>query len=174
MKTLNVLKAMIVAGLLAGGPFSWGISRVGGGTARSAKQGFTIEAPLFFSSVRILGEESARFEGMPSIGFGSSFGFGSPQFIDLLEFRTEYSKFVSLPRAVIEAQLLGEGWTKVTTADPCLLALKKESDTAAYAIVTWGEGYGYVLVSGRSIQSKQAIDDMIKSTKLDVGACRWK
>jgi hypothetical protein len=180
---MKKLGLVIMSGLLLAAPFSWGISRVGGGSVASLAQGYSLDAAPMFGAITILGPEMARFEGPMGLNFGGgvrggggfSFSpFAGTPYIDLLEFRVEYPGFVKLTRVELRTELVRDGWTEIKARETCLTAFIKESQTATFAIATWGEGFGYVLVSRKSNASRIAIEGMVQSTKLEGGACRWK
>lgn len=99
--------------------------------------------------------------------------FGQLTYLEARSFRVEYPDLASLNRVDLVSYLEAGGWLPMFLENPCVEARLNRSDTASYAIATWGGGKGAVFVGEKSYEVEQAIQGFVTGVVLEEGACAW-
>lgn len=145
---------------------SHGISRVGNGGIQSLVSGYTVQVPSEFSNIQFFPSENARL-------FNLNSAFAAVKSIDLRNFATEFPELNLKTLSEIQQSLLDSGWSLVANQNFCGKIFYQETLTTMAYIAIWGQSKGFVLVTDRTSSSRNYLDNILKTTTLEKGACEW-
>ncbi len=149
---------------------SGAVSRVGGGKVRSQSSGFEMLTPKHFAHLKDIGAKAVRAEG-PAV-YISGHGVTN-QFVDITEFRSDFSDLASMTRKELHARLSGSRWTELSDPLDCVLIMKNNNPQITAIIATWGNGKGFVL-KGRNLPDvNTAMQEMLTTLSIEPGSCAW-
>lgn len=165
-------RSFIVLTIMMTSAFTYGASRVGGGTLSNDSDLYQMNLAPTFSTYELLPNEAVRLTG--PIAF-SSRSFGLPQLIQVYRFAESHAVVSSFDRAAVADFFVQQNaWQVLNHADPCVDIYKKKNSTAVTYVAAWGQKRGVTLVGQDTLLIESAIDQMLKSLQLWPGACLWK
>lgn len=161
---------MLVAALATGSAHA--ISRVGTGIG-DPTDGFRAELPMNTLAIENKDEQSLRvFISRVGSMMGDRLD-GSPTFLEAMPFRQEYPGWTDRSRHDLSGYLVGEGWEKLEVSEACVEAWIGRSETASFAVTTWGDGKGAVFTGPKSYELEIYVRDLVRGIRLMDGACAW-
>ncbi|GEM_PF-4841812 len=146
-------------------PFqSQGISRVGNGGLKSIVNGYSITVPRDYINIQLLPSENARM-------FHERQFFAKTPSIELRNFVGEFPELALKDKNEIWQYLADRNWSLIPNNNFCGQILYQETETTMAYILVWGQSKGYVLIANKASQSRVYLEEIIKSTILEKGAC---
>lgn len=163
-------KALLCLVILISSSLSNAVSRVGGGRIRSTASGFELTFPFPFVQLGLLSADAVRASGPMAYFAGQGL---RQQFIDVLEFETDFKDKSQLSRENLRQEFTTAGWVEMNTSS-CVAHFKKENGSVIAHVVSWGSGQGYVLRGPLTAEVSQAMDAILKSQQRATAECLWK
>lgn len=148
------------------------ISRVGAHLTDEV-DGFTTPLPRGTRGVESVNDIVVRVFISRVGSLGGEPAFGQMTFFEARRFRDEYPKLADLSRKDFVSYLEAEQWQALPVPNACIEARLNRSDTASFAIVTWGGGRGVVFVGEKTFEIEEAIGSLVNGLVLNEGACAW-
>jgi hypothetical protein len=146
------------------------VSRVGGGKVCSTISGFELSVPSPFVQLGSVSPDVVRASGPKTYVNGQGI---RQQFIDIVEFETDFKDLSFKTRDELRQEFLSAGWTEMETSS-CVVHLAKENGSVIAHIVSWGSGQGYILRGPFTNEVSLAMDAILKSQRRASVDCSWK
>lgn len=174
MRLLNMnstnAKALLCLIILISSSLSNAVSRVGGGKVSSTSSGFELSVPFPFVQIGLLSADAVRASGPMAYFAGQGL---RQQFIDVLEFETDFKDKSQLPRENLRQEFTSTGWVEMNTGS-CVAHFRKENGSVIAHVVSWGSGQGYILRGPFTADVSKAMETILKSQQRASSECVWK
>lgn len=165
---------------------SYGISRVGNGTVKDERLGFSAEIPKEYLA-RELNGGTIRFSALREnsslatpIVVSLASGFPGMRIekpvvtFDLRSFDSIYTDLTKLEVPVLRERLLKNDFRRLETTHSCIEAFLAESRTDYTLITVWGQGLGTVMIGEKSATTLRGMLGVLNTTRSQKGSCQWK
>lgn len=149
---------------------STAVSRVGGGKVSSIGSGFEADIPTLFQQSHVIDDNSVRLIGPP---LPESKRLGMRPLIELYEFSEHYPELANLSREEVYDYFTQRQWQDRQHNNECVLWMQGQTPTSHFAIVTWGQGKGMLVMGTAGHNVRNAMLKLLESVRLQEGACAW-
>lgn len=163
-------KTLLILAIVTSASFGGAVSRVGGGKVSSTASGFELTVPSPFMQLISFGSDSIRAAGPMAYIVGQGI---RQQFIDIVEFETDFKDLSFKSRDEFRQEFLSAGWIEMNTSS-CVVHFAKENGSVIAHIVSWGSGQGYILRGPFTKEVSQSMDAILKSQRRASADCSWK
>ena len=154
-----------------------GGSRVGGGSKIFSLDGdYSFEVPQLFMKSSPL-ENGTRLKG-PAITVMKQNGFimipqTREQAIEVLNLSAEIPEFKKFSQEQVDQWMRKNNYKARSLETRCLLVRSISKNDLITAIVAWGKGQGVTISADKSEVADQAVDEIVKSLRIEKGECQW-